>query len=434
MEPDHRSRRSRRDVVVDSLLTMFAVLYGLAGFASYGGDLHPVDRVPDRLMWLDLAFLPACCAALWWRRSHPLTVALGMALVSVFSVAAVGALVVALISLAAYRPFPRAAAVTLMTVVLSLPWVVLVPQGPGDSIVTMVMIVVMLSACLAWGTAIRSRRSLVERLREDVRRERQMHEERLIAARVEERRRIAREMHDVIAHRMSLLSVHAGALAYRTERAQAGEAAPLKAAEVGSAMRVIRDNAHRVLDELGDILDVLRSGPLVGEEPEEEGRSAPQPRLDDLSRLVREVAEAGERVEFVLDLPESERPREQVQRTAYRVVQEGLTNTRKHAPGARVVVTVTGAPGRGLEVAVRNVLPMGLAAPELPGAGSGWRGWANGYAWTADAWSTDRGTGASTWSRPCPGPPRAPARAQGTIRRKPRPRGPVTAWRTTLGG
>lgn len=148
MEPDHRSRRSRRDVVVDSLLTVFAALYGLAGFASYGGDLYPVDRVPDWLLWLDLAFLPACCAALWWRRSHPLTVALGMALVSVFSVTAVGALVVALISLAAYRPFPRAAAVTLLTVVLSLPWVVLVPQGPGGSIVTMVMIVVVLSACL----------------------------------------------------------------------------------------------------------------------------------------------------------------------------------------------------------------------------------------------------------------------------------------------
>ncbi|MEU3308917.1 histidine kinase [Nocardiopsis sp. NPDC006832] len=373
MEPDHRSRRSRRDVAVDALLIAFAVLYGLAGFSSYGGDLHPVDRVPDWVLWLDLAFLPLSCAGLWLRRSHPLTVALCVTLVSVFSVSAVGALVVALISLAAYRPFVQAAAVTLLAVVLSLPWVLLVTPYPAGAIVTMVTIVVMLSACLAWGTAIRSRRSLVERLREDVRRERQMHEERLISARVEERRRIAREMHDVLAHRMSLLSVHAGALAYRTERAETGEAEPLEPAEVGSAMRVIRDNAHRVLDELGDILDVLRSGDLVGEGPEED-RSAPQPRLDDLSRLVREVVEAGERVEFDLALPESDRPREQVQRTAYRVVQEGLTNTRKHAPGARVAVAVTGAPGRGLEVAVRNVLPMGLVALELPGAGVGLAG------------------------------------------------------------
>lgn len=374
MEPGHRSRRSRRDVVVDSLLTVFAVLYGLLGFAGYGGDLHPADRVPDWLLWLDLAFLPACCAALWWRRSHPVTVALGVTLVSVFSVSAVGALVVALTSLAAYRPFPRAAAITLLAMVLSLPWVVLVPIDAGGSIVTMVTIVVMLSACLAWGTAIRSRRSLVERLREDVRRERQTHEERLTAARVEERRRIAREMHDVIAHRMSLLSVHAGALAYRTERAEAGRAAPLEAAEVGSAMRVIRDNAHRVLDELGDILDVLRSGDLVGEGAGEEDRSAPPPRLDDLSRLVREAVDVGERVVFDLDLPESHRPREQVQRTAYRIVQEGLTNARKHAPGARVVVTAAGGPGQELVIVVSNVLPMGLVALELPGAGVGLAG------------------------------------------------------------
>ncbi|HJE60961.1 MAG TPA: histidine kinase [Nocardiopsis listeri] len=371
MEPD---RRSRRDVAVDSLLTVFAVLYGLVGFSGYGGELHPVDRVPDWVLWLDLAFLPLCCAGLWWRRSHPVTVALCVTLVSAFSVSAVGALVVALISLAAYRPFPRAAAVTLLAMVLSLPWVVLISPDPGGAVVILVMIVVMLSACLAWGAAIRSRRSLVERLREDVRRQRQMHEERLTTARVEERRRIAREMHDVIAHRMSLLSVHAGALAYRTERAETGEAAPLEAAEVGSAMRVIRDNAHRVLDELGDILDVLRSGDLVGEDPGEEDGSAPQPRLDDLQRLVREAVEAGERVEFDLDLPENARPREQVQRTAYRVVQEGLTNTRKHAPSARVAVEVTGAPGRGLEVVVCNPLPMGLVAPELPGTGAGLAG------------------------------------------------------------
>src|SRR5690606_19930002 len=104
----------------------------------------------------------------------------------------------------------------------------------------------------------------------------------------------------VVAHRMSLLSVHAGALAYRTERAESGEAEPLRAAEVGAAVRVIRDNAHRVLDELSDILTVLRSDDLTGEDDE----AVPQPRLADVPRLVAEAVEAGERVTYTSDLPE----------------------------------------------------------------------------------------------------------------------------------
>lgn len=77
-------------MAVDSLLTVFAMLYGLAGFSGHGGDPHPVDRVPDRVLWLDLAFLPLSCAGLWWC-SHPLTVALCVTLVAVFSVSGVGA-------------------------------------------------------------------------------------------------------------------------------------------------------------------------------------------------------------------------------------------------------------------------------------------------------------------------------------------------------
>lgn len=360
-------------MVVDVVLTVFVVSYGLISFSTYGTDMHPVDRVPEWLLWLDLACLPVVCLLLWWRRSHPTAVAVVITLISSFAVAVVGALLVSLVTLAVYRSLPRALVVALLALVLSLPWVLLITTSTSDSILNMASILVMFSACLAWGTAIRSRRGLVERLREDVRREREIREERLAAARVEERRRIAREMHDVVAHRMSLLSVHAGALAYRTERAESGGARPLAAAEVGSAVRVIRDNAHKVLDELGDILDVLRSGDLVGRETGE-GSPAPPPRLSDLNRLVRESAEAGERVSCTIDLPEDAEPGEQVRRTAYRVVQEGLTNTRKHAPGAKVTVTVSGGPGRSLEVLVSNVLPVGRAAREVPGAGVGLAG------------------------------------------------------------
>lgn len=363
MEP---SRRSRRDLVVDILLVVSAGAFGLMGYASYATDLHPTDRVPSWVLWLDLACLPPACAALWWRRDHPLAVAMVVVLLASFSTSVIGALTVSIIGLAVYRPLPQAVLGAFLAVVLGLPWVALVPDTTGDSVVTAIVILVLMSAYVAWGAAIRSRRRLVERLREDVRRERELREERLAAARVDERRRIAREMHDVVAHRMSLLSVHAGALAYRTERAETGEAAPLRASEVGAAVRVIRDNAHRVLDELSEILTVLRTGDLSGEE--EEPR---QPRLADVTRLVTEAVDAGEKVTYTSDLPEGAEPRDQVRRTAYRVVQEGLTNTRKHAPGAKVSVTVTGSPGRELVIVVSNVLPIGRAVSEIPGAGAG---------------------------------------------------------------
>ncbi len=364
-------RRSRRDLAVDCLLTSFAVLLGLLSYFGYSSDLHPDDRVPTWVMWLDLACLAPACAALWWRREYPLAVASGIVLVSSFSTAVLGALIVALVGLAIYRPVSQAVGMAALAVVLALPWVALVPATVGDSVFTGIAILVMMSACVAWGAAIGSRRRLVDRLREDVRRERELREERMVAARVAERRRIAREMHDVVAHRMSLLSVHAGALAYRTERAEDGEAEPLRAAEVGAAVRVIRDNAHRVLDELSDILTVLRSDDLTGNKDDE---PAPQPRLADVARLVAEAVEAGERVTYTSDLPERAEPRDQVQRTAYRVVQEGLTNSRKHASGAKTSVTVSGAPGRGLVIVVSNVLPVGRSAREIPGAEAGLAG------------------------------------------------------------
>jgi hypothetical protein len=108
---------------------------------------------------------------------------------------------------------------------------------------------------------------------------------------------------------------------------------------------VIRENAHHALQDLREVIGVLRAP--VGE--------LPQPTLADVRQLVAESGRAGMRVELreevggaVPDL---------VGRTAYRIVQEALTNARKHAPGAEVDVRVAGAPGRGLTVEVRNHPP-----------------------------------------------------------------------------
>jgi len=235
---------------------------------------------------------------------------------------------------------------------------------------------------LGWGIAVRARRELIANLRREVDRERGEHRQRLAGARRAERERIAREMHDVLAHRISLISVHAGALAYRTTQADAGAGAPLKPGEVGGAIEVIRDNARQALVELGDVLAVLRPelGDRNGGGPDPEAgtadRSAPQPRLADISRLVQEAQAAGQRVAFELvcapGAAESLRPA--VQRTVYRTVQEGLTNARKHAGQTEVTVRVEVDPGTGVVATVSNPLPSPRSADDLPGAGAGLTG------------------------------------------------------------
>jgi signal transduction histidine kinase len=156
-------------------------------------------------------------------------------------------------------------------------------------------------------------------------------------------------MHDVLGHRLSLLSVHAGALEYHPG------AAP---EEVARAAKVIRDSAHQALQELRQVIGVLRA-PV--------GELLPQPTLADVRLLVTESGDAGMHVEL-LDEVDGTAP-DSAGRTAYRVVREGLTNARKHAPGARVTVRLAGAPGAGLRVEVTNTAPAAPAVAGAPGQG-----------------------------------------------------------------
>jgi signal transduction histidine kinase len=136
---------------------------------------------------------------------------------------------------------------------------------------------------------------------------------------------------------------------------------------VAEAAGVIRAAARAALEELRQVIGVLREAP-GGEAPE-----PPQPMLADVPALVDESRAAGMRVQCTIDVPGVESLPAAVGRTAYRVVQEGLTNARKHAPAAAVDVTLTGAPD-ALEVTVVSRRPVGVAAAAgdaLPGAGSG---------------------------------------------------------------
>jgi signal transduction histidine kinase len=206
---------------------------------------------------------------------------------------------------------------------------------------------------LLWGMVIRARRQLVVSLRDRAERAEAEQQLRVAQARALERTRIAREMHDVLAHRISLLSLHAGALEIRPD------AAP---AEVAGAAGVIRASAHRALQDLREVIGVLREDTDSDAAPER-----PQPTLDGLGALADESRAAGMTVTLDIRVDPAAVP-DGTGRTAYRIVQEGLTNARKHAPGTAVGVAVTGGAGDGLTVEVRNRWPIARVGADGPSA------------------------------------------------------------------
>ncbi|WP_035846770.1 sensor histidine kinase [Kitasatospora azatica] len=181
---------------------------------------------------------------------------------------------------------------------------------------------------------------LAERARERARR-----------ARLEERTRIAREMHDVVAHRVSLMVVHAGAL----ERIVARD--PDRAAQ---SAKLMAETGRQALNELREILGVLR----MNEEAAEAVNG-----LAELPRLVDQSKAAGMRVSFTVS-GDRQPYTGDAEQTAYRVVQEGLTNAHKHAGGARVSVLLAFVPN-GVRVAVVNDCPGGGEQVRLPSGGNG---------------------------------------------------------------
>jgi signal transduction histidine kinase len=203
------------------------------------------------------------------------------------------------------------------------------------------------AAMLGWGTYIGSRRELVWTLKNRAERAESEQELRLAQARANERARIAREMHDVLAHRISQVSMHAGALAFRED---------LTPEQVRTSAAVIREKAHEALTDLRGVLGVLRDteGALA---------LAPQPTYADLGRLIDEARESGLNVELRAEVSAPEEVPLAAGRTLYRIVQEGITNARKHAPGTLLTVQVKGSPDQGLDVVLRNPLGFGSATP-----------------------------------------------------------------------
>ncbi|MGP4052548.1 sensor histidine kinase [Streptomyces sp. 2A115] len=357
LDPDRRRkngrpRRTARDWVVDFTCFLLAVVIGLLGADALPREPHTPYALEVVDQWLG-AF---ACAAMWLRRRWPLGLAVAMVPVQFVSVTAGGAAVIALFSLAVHRPFKYSAWIAgiSMAVVPVFYW--LRPDPDLPYFASILLGVLLTVAVVGWGMFARSRRQLLMSLRDRARRAETEAALRAEQAQRLAREEIAREMHDVLAHRLTLLSVHAGALEIRPDAPRA---------EVSRAAGVIRESAHEALQDLREIIGVLRAS---GDGGDESGR--PQPTLAALEGLVSESREAGVKVTLDNRVTDAATVPASVGRTAYRIAQEGLTNARKHAPGAEATVTVSGAPGDGLTVSVRNPPPPG-DVPHVPGSGQG---------------------------------------------------------------
>jgi signal transduction histidine kinase len=206
-------------------------------------------------------------------------------------------------------------------------------------------------AVIAWvaGRAVRVRSQLTEELHEAAVRAEEEHEAELARAAVEERRRIAREMHDVVAHSVSVMVVQAGG---------ARRILDLDPARAVDAAVHIEETGRAALVEMRRLLGMLGG--------HEDAARAPQPTLAEVGALVRRSQEAGQPVALTV-LGEPRSLPAGIDLAAYRVVQEGLTNALRHANGSATEITVRWAPD-AIELAVADRGP-GEAADGDPGHG-----------------------------------------------------------------
>ncbi len=178
---------------------------------------------------------------------------------------------------------------------------------------------------------------------------------------LEERTTIARELHDVVAHHMSVVAIQAEAAPYRVENPPP---------ELEQAFVTIRENAVAALTELRRVLGVVRA-------EDYEAPDAPQPTLAVLDGLLDNVRETGLETEKVITGAVRELP-QGVELSAYRIIQEALSNTLRHAPGATARVEISYVLG-GIGLRIVNGPATGLVKPSpgpgtgSPGCGSGWR-------------------------------------------------------------
>jgi signal transduction histidine kinase len=352
-------RRRIRNLAVDVTCSIIATLVALMAVAS-GLDNEVLSN--ERLVVSTLVTVPAL-VLLWWRRSHPVLVALLLLVPAAITDMAGGAAAIAVFTVAVHRPLRMALWVAAAHFLVAVPLSIRYPDPDLQVVGANTLSLALVAITVAWGSTVRTRRELIATLRERATRAEAEAEQRAEMLRGLERERIAREMHDVLAHRISLISLHAGALEIRGD---------LSRAQVVEAGGTIRTSAHQAMEELREILGVLRTSA--------DDDLRPRQDLCDLEELVDEARRAGTAVcvDNRITAPQTQTLPAATNRTAFRLVQEGLTNARKHAPGAEVSLLLERIDGRAeraphdeLHVRLRNPLLAAPPPPVLPGSRSG---------------------------------------------------------------
>jgi len=359
--PDPESASDLRDLVrrrnraVDTVCLILAAGFGtflLAGTWS----AHPgISGIVDAGIGL------LACLALFWRRRYPFAVACFAIAGSAVAAASAGASLIALFGAAARLRPVLVLVLTVAQLIAVAIFPLLYADQHGYPYATQLLIGGLVNLMLVgWGLVVGlSRRHLATVVEHaDLRRVEQ--ELRAAHAQEAERRRIAHEMHEALSPRLSLLSVHAGALEYRPD---------LTSESIREIGNVIRLASHDALEDLNDAIWALR-------DRNEQYALLPEPGLSDLAALVDESRAAYANVHFhwdVDDADETTQTRSRASRTAYRIVREGLTNARKHAPDSPIDVTLDDD-GAVLVVRVRTQLPEPMPVKPMPGSGSGLAG------------------------------------------------------------
>ncbi len=304
----------------------------------------------------DLAAGLVACGLLPLVLRRPVHGALALAALAALVPTATPVSTIGTLQVARSRPFPVAAAVAgagACAHVLRGLWQ---PLGGLSFGWWLVLVLLGHAALLGWGALAAARGALIDTLQERARRAETEQGRRVAEARAAERARIAREMHDVLAHRLSLLATYAGALEYRPDHPPE---------RLAHAAGVVRTGVHQALDELREVITVLR------EDTGGDGTGRPVPGISDLPELVEESRATGTPVELRDGLADPAALPGPTGRTAYRILQEALTNARKHAPGLPVSITLDGSAGDQLLIEVSNPLPGAAGPPAVPGTGTG---------------------------------------------------------------
>jgi signal transduction histidine kinase len=329
--------------VRDFLFVAFSLLTIVAQAASGGGGWSPKD-------WYVLGAGIVASVALLWRRRFPVTVT-AIAVVAMLTGGIFVPMGLALLTLSIRR---RDLALAILGLASYAAYVLNTWGGEGSIWVSIFTGPFLVGSWIAVGAYVGARRDLMASLRDRAERAEAERELRSEQARLGERSRIAQEMHDVLAHKVSLIALHAGGL----------EVNPAVGADkVEGSAKLIRETARQAMEDLREVLGVLRSDVSVAG-----ADLSPVPHAADLERLIEASRDAGVTVGYDVALPPD--VPDSLGRTVYRLVQESLTNVHKHARGAATEVWVHGARGEGVMVRVTNVRPV-AADSLLPGAGAG---------------------------------------------------------------